>query len=246
MNYSTSSSLVLYTKPLKDNGIGKPVSLYDESSNWQHRPLRKAQLHHAALNAARVLQMYSIFKKDIPEKHSKPPLTTTASTVKNKENHNLSVFHQFNVDEASIAKEKDPSNDHPQGTCLTSNKNNAVSLGELLGKSEFQDYIDFKDFQVNPDENILWIDDCENDLFKEITEEILRSHAVAFTGKAIHDISTPDALQMTVFAISTNTKVYVFDAIRLARCPKFRSLFLSLLENKDILKVKQFKAQAIT
>jgi len=45
--------------------LGKKMSKYEQVSNWSRRPLRKAQIHYAALDALLVIQIYLKMKEQI-------------------------------------------------------------------------------------------------------------------------------------------------------------------------------------
>jgi ribonuclease D len=45
--------------------LKKPMSKYDQMSNWHNRPLRKAQMHYAALDAVVVLVLFEKLKEEI-------------------------------------------------------------------------------------------------------------------------------------------------------------------------------------
>jgi len=45
--------------------FGKPLSKFEQQSNWNARPLRKTQLHYAALDAIVLIQIYKIFQKSL-------------------------------------------------------------------------------------------------------------------------------------------------------------------------------------
>ena len=41
----------------------KPISKYEQCSGWDYRPLRKSQLHYAALDAVLPMQLVKIMEK---------------------------------------------------------------------------------------------------------------------------------------------------------------------------------------
>ena len=52
----TQNSLAFMTEKL----IGKKISKYEQRSNWNRRPLKKTQLHYAALDAQICLHIFDI------------------------------------------------------------------------------------------------------------------------------------------------------------------------------------------
>lgn len=42
--------------------LGKALCKYEQRSNWNRRPLKKSQLHYAALDAQICLKLYEILK----------------------------------------------------------------------------------------------------------------------------------------------------------------------------------------
>ena len=44
--------------------IGKKLCKFEQRSNWNRRPLKKSQLHYAALDALVCEVLYDILKKD--------------------------------------------------------------------------------------------------------------------------------------------------------------------------------------
>lgn len=51
------------------------MSKYDQMSNWHNRPLRKAQMHYAALDAVVVLVLFEKLKEEIHSRVSQKILS---------------------------------------------------------------------------------------------------------------------------------------------------------------------------
>jgi len=47
------------------NLLERPMSKYEQMSNWNKRPLRKSQIHYAAFDAFILLKIYDIMKDTI-------------------------------------------------------------------------------------------------------------------------------------------------------------------------------------
>jgi len=55
--------------------LKKPLSKYEQLSNWNKRPLRKAQQHYAGMDAFILLQIYKKFQNDLGSRFSEKYLT---------------------------------------------------------------------------------------------------------------------------------------------------------------------------
>lgn len=86
--------------------LGKPMSKYEQISNWHHRPLRKAQMHYAAMDVVVCLKLLDRFKEIAQSQGTtiEEILEAHAKVVKTKKTKG--AFIEEHDDEAEEEEEK--------------------------------------------------------------------------------------------------------------------------------------------
>ena len=119
-------------------------------------------------------------------------------------------------------------------------KDDYAPTEECLGRAKPGTYVHFNDFGLNPEKDLVWIDNCETELFDQAAKEILASKYVGLDSEFKFCITKFDQSGTDTLQLSTGRKVYVLDSLNLSNSPKYDALVRDLLSTQSILKVKTF------
>jgi len=93
------------------------------------------------------------------------------------------------------------------------------------------------DFGLDPVKDILFVDNCEG--FEEIMKDIVEAGTVGIDTEHRFNTIKLENWPTSVIQISTRTKVYIFDLLKIGKTEEYIAFFEALLENKDIMKLGQ-------
>jgi len=117
-------------------------------------------------------------------------------------------------------------------------KDDFLPTEEILNVSGPGHYAKLSEFGINPDTDVIWVDDLENEAFTKVKEDILGAKCVGIDTENRFNLNKFENWEICLVQIATPNKIYLFDLLKVGDLPAYNDLIKDLLQNEDILKVK--------
>ena len=112
---------------------------------------------------------------------------------------------------------------------------------ELLGDVPQGTYWNFKDFGIELEKDIIYIQDCESEAFDTTVKKILSSEVVGLDSEFKMNMTKFDknGTALLQIAVGGENKVFLFDTLQFSDHPKYNAFLVELFSNPKILKVSK-------
>jgi len=108
---------------------------------------------------------------------------------------------------------------------------------EILGEAPKGTYWNFKDFGIDLEKDLIYIDNCEDGTFDAALEHILSADVVGLDSEFRISMTKFDKQGTALLQLATKTKLFVFDSLKLWDNAKYNGLIQNLFSDPKILKV---------
>ena len=108
---------------------------------------------------------------------------------------------------------------------------------ELLGEAESGKYLNLKEWGIDLEKDVIFIDDCETEIFEEAVKDLLGSKEVGLDSEFKLSLSKFDESDVALFQLATHKKIYLFDCPKLKGGPKYIDFIQNLMSDYKIAKV---------
>lgn len=108
---------------------------------------------------------------------------------------------------------------------------------ELLAREPLGTYWNFRDFGIDPNVDLVWIEKSGTKAFTDAVHDLLSSRLIGFDSEFKFSMDRMASTGTDVLQLSTDKKVYLFDSMSLAECDEYQQFVRDLLSSRDIIKV---------
>ena len=116
-------------------------------------------------------------------------------------------------------------------------KDDYLPTEDILPNSQYTKYVLISDFNVDPNRDIIWVDNCEGEGFKQAEKEILGSEIVGIDTEHRFNTIKLENWDTSIIQIATKNKVFIFDLLKIEKTPEYLEFQKVLFENQEILKL---------
>jgi len=108
---------------------------------------------------------------------------------------------------------------------------------EILGEAAPGTYWNFKDFGIDLDKDLIYIDNCDDEKFEAAVSHLLGAEVVGLDSEFRMSLTKFDKQGTALLQLATKSKLIIIDSLKLWNHPKYNKLIQDLFSNPKILKV---------
>ena len=108
---------------------------------------------------------------------------------------------------------------------------------EILGEAPPGTYWNFKDFGIDLEKDLIYIEDCDNEHWKSTVEHLLSAPVVGLDSEFRMSMTKFDKQGTALLQLATKEKLIIIDSLKLSTHPEYNKLIHDLFNDPKILKV---------